>query len=854
MRRWHKTLLKGLALLLLLVAGAWWYLQKTLAALPLQNLQYQIDSLGLHQITFSSVSFTLDNPTIDVQLKDLSLDWQWESLKLSQLKVGSGAISLSDWPSATPDSEPAPVRSRQLPDNAQLAASLPQQLDINNLKLQLPCDGNSCRYLLSVSLVTTTQQLQYQLKLADSSSPETIRLTLDGDYRTEQQLPLLNTRLAVDNSVQLQLQQQISAQNDIKANGELSLNIAPPSPWLIQQLQLWQVEIPPTALAQFTAPLSLHSSWQLQLPANSDLASIATQASGNWQLNAKLPSAITLPGIGQLQGTVQAEVGLQQGELSRYQLNAQLTLHQPQLPQQVRQYGLAAEQLHINLTADGDGQSQLTALPISVSLSSQGDTALAFNADAVLNLTPPLSAAMQNASLALTQQQLNPDSDTNLAGLTLQSKFNAYWLADQWQLQLLSTDASIAQLQTSAIQAADIRMTAASGRFSGDSNFSSVKLQTELNINASELIHAQLKPLAWQWQAQLSGTATALLIDGKLSNSANLGLKHQLQYRPELTKLNWQLDDSFLLAGNPVAATFSAWPALLEFNRGRLAASGEVTLLPAVSATAQLGLSGINGIYDRSLFNELAASLQLQYQEQQLQLTTTDATIAEIQHGIVAGPLMLSAQYNASTNDVTAGKLDIQQLQLQAMGGRVMMLPQVLDLALAEQQLQLQLQQIDISQILQQHPSTDLTGDGRISGTIPLLLGRRGASVTAGTLAADSPGGKLQYRPATAQSMAASNPGMKVVLDALDDFHYSVLSSQVNYDTNGKLVLALNLQGKNPALEAGRAINLNINLEEDIPALITSLQLSSQISDKIKQRVQQRIQQQGAKHANGAQP
>jgi hypothetical protein len=95
---------------------------------------------------------------------------------------------------------------------------------------------------------------------------------------------------------------------------------------------------------------------------------------------------------------------------------------------------------------------------------------------------------------------------------------------------------------------------------------------------------------------------------------------------------------------------------------------------------------------------------------------------------------------------------------------------------------------------------------------------------------------------------------MKVVLEALDDFHYSVLSSKVSYDTNGKLVLALNLQGRNPALEAGRAINLNINLEEDIPALITSLQLSSQISDKIKQRVQQRLQQQGANNANGAQP
>jgi len=139
-------------------------------------------------------------------------------------------------------------------------------------------------------------------------------------------------------------------------------------------------------------------------------------------------------------------------------------------------------------------------------------------------------------------------------------------------------------------------------------------------------------------------------------------------------------------------------------------------------------------------------------------------------------------------------------------------------------------------------------------GELVTLLGRNGASVKDGSIAAESPGGKLQYRPPAAQSMGATNQGMKMVLDALDDFHYSVLSSNVSYDTSGKLLLGLTLKGQNPALEAGRAINLNINLEEDIPALITSLQLSSKISDKIKQRVQQHLQQSGAKRANGVQP
>lgn len=858
MRWWLKTLLTGLALLLLLTAGAYWYLQKTLAALPLNNLQYQINSLGLRQIAFSSVSFNLDNPKLHVQLNDINLSWQWLNSKLTRVQLGSGDISLSHWPAAAPDSDTATASALRLPESWQLPGAFPEQTDISNLSLQLPCGENHCSYLVSAALSNTAQQLQYQLTLADSNSPDTARLTLNGDYRTVQQLPLLNTRLNLDNSARLQLRQQLSAQDGINASGELTLDIAPASPWLVQQLKMWQIALPAggadQALAQFSAPVSVQSNWQLQLPATTDLAAIAAQASGNWQLSANLPSALTLPGIGQLQGTVNAELGLDHGELSRYHLNAQLALYQPQLPQQAQQYGLAAEQLQINITAGGKSQPQLTALPLSVSLISLGDTALSFSADATLNLTPPFSAAVQNATLALTQQQLTPAAGTVADTLTLNSRFNAYWLADRWQLDLLSTEAQIVQLKTADIQARDIRLAAPSGRFNGDSGFSNVKLQADLNVSLAELMHAQLKPLSWQWQGKLSGTATALNIDGKLSNSASLGLGHQLQYTPEQTRLNWQLDDTFLLAGNPLSATLTAWPVLLEFNRGRLTASGELTLLPALSVQAALSLSGVSGIYDRSLFKDLAATLQLQYLDDKLQLEMTKASLAEIQHGIIAGPLILSAQYKASRDTLSSGKLDIQQLQLQAMGGRVQMQPQVLDLALAEQQLQLELQHIDISQLLQQHPTTDLTGNGRISGTIPLLLGRNGASVADGNIAAESPGGKLQYRPATAQSMAASNQGMKVVLEALDDFHYSVLSSKVSYDTNGKLVLALNLQGRNPALEAGRAINLNINLEEDIPALITSLQLSSQISDKIKQRVQQRLQQQGANNANGAQP
>ena len=853
MRRWQKILLTAFALLLLLTAGAYWALQHTLATLPLHNLQYQISGISLRQVHLSRVSFSLDKPKVQVELSDINIGWQLLPSKITRIQLGSADIRLLQWPQTTTEHDP-PQPAPSFAINWQVPASFPDRIDIDRLALQLPCADDDCRYMLTGTVSNLAQQLQYRLTAADAATPTQPRLTLNGDYRSVQQLPVLNMQLKLDNSIQLQLHQHLNSDNGINANGELTLDIAPPSPWLLQQFALWQVKIPEQALARFTTPVSVNSRWQLQLPDKPTLASISSQANGNWQLQAKLPTPLTLPGIGLLQGSIDAELGLERGELSRYQLNSQLQLLQPELPPALLRMGIKADVVHISLTADGQNQPQLTALPLQIAFRTEGSTALNLTGDASVNLTPPVSAQFRNGQLALAQPLLTPTSDSQLTDLTLQSQFNAYWLADSWQLDVQTANASISRLNTTDIAAHNINLLSKNSRVNGDKAFTDIQLSAEPKIRLSQLTHSTLNPLDWEWHTKMAGNLTRLELEGRLTNSASLDIKHQLHYTADNTRLNWQLEDIFLLAGNPLSATLASWPALLEFTRGRLAGSGELVVSPQPGATANLSLSGVSGIYDRSLFQDLTAPLQLHYQADQLQLSTTAATLAELNHGIIAGPVTLTAQYQAHTDAVTAGSLTIAQLQVQAMGGQVQLQPQVLDLALAEQTLQLELKKIDISQLLAQHPSTDISGNGLISGTIPLLLSRHGVSVKNGFLAAENPGGKLQYRPPTAQSMAATNPGMKMVLEALDDFHYSVLSSNVSYDTNGKLLLALQLQGRNPALEAGRPINFTINLEEDIPALITSLQLNSQISDKIKQRIQQRIQQQRVNNGNGAQP
>ena len=59
------------------------------------------------------------------------------------------------------------------------------------------------------------------------------------------------------------------------------------------------------------------------------------------------------------------------------------------------------------------------------------------------------------------------------------------------------------------------------------------------------------------------------------------------------------------------------------------------------------------------------------------------------------------------------------------------------------------------------------------------------------------------------------------------------------------MALGLRLEGENPDLRGRQPVVLNINLEEDIPALLTSLQLSGRVNEAVTERVRERLQKSG---------
>jgi hypothetical protein len=377
------------------------------------------------------------------------------------------------------------------------------------------------------------------------------------------------------------------------------------------------------------------------------------------------------------------------------------------------------------------------------------------------------------------------------------------------------------------------------------------QLKSDLKLEVKQLQHPLLKTLDWNWAGTVLYQQQQAQIEGRLANSLSLALDHKIQMAEQKVSASWTLPELFFLAGNPLQIG-PFWPELLTLQKGKASGKGQLEFdLGSMALTKQqteLVLRDLSGIYDRTVFTGLTTKLKLFSEGAAWTVQTGDLKLQQINHGLVMGPLELNAVYNTKAPDWFKGKLDLKQLQLALFGGQVRGTQQQIDLS-KDAKVLLQLDKLQLAELLKQHPSADMTGQGTISGTLPLSIEQGKLTVAQGSVAALEPGGKIAYQSEKAQAMAASNQGMKIVMQALQNFHFSVLSAGVSYSKEGQLLLALKLEGNNPDFEKGRAVNFSINLEENLPAMITSLQLSGQVSELVKKRVQQRLAAQKAKDA-----
>lgn len=371
-----------------------------------------------------------------------------------------------------------------------------------------------------------------------------------------------------------------------------------------------------------------------------------------------------------------------------------------------------------------------------------------------------------------------------------------------------------------------------------------IEVRSPLSARIEKLNSKQLHTQNWDFDGTLSGQLSQLRLAGNITGQHGLSVTTEIRQSENSVQGSATVKDVFLKAGNSVQKTFKGWPELASFTSGRLRSRLDFSLPNTGPFKLSLNGSadGLSGIVNRSDLKNLSAQFDVQMSGKSIRLDIPSLTIEQLDPGVPLESLQLTnGRYQATLSDLAHGAADWQRVQVNLLNGKAWLDAQRLDLNRADK-LILHLEGLELQELFKVYPAEGLAGTGIIDGQLPVYFERGGAFyIEAGQLQARQPG-VLQFHSEKIQALGESNPAMRIVSDALEDFHFNLLHSALSYDQSGKLLLNIRLEGKNPDVEKGRPIHLNINLEEDIPALLASIQLSGQVSEIIQKRIRERLE------------
>lgn len=236
------------------------------------------------------------------------------------------------------------------------------------------------------------------------------------------------------------------------------------------------------------------------------------------------------------------------------------------------------------------------------------------------------------------------------------------------------------------------------------------------------------------------------------------------------------------------------------------------------------------------------SSLNFEFKANNEQLTVNNAQlyIGSVQQGFALGPVAAEFQVQMPFQNPRQSTLNLTSHTIKGLGGSISIPNQSYSIA-NNFALPVVFEEISLGELMRQYPSNKVSIDGNVSGTIPVHWDSKQFTVEQGYLTALAPGGHLQVDSSALVSVAGNNPSLKTLAGVLSNFYYQQLSTVIDYDQKGKLTLAVQLKGSNPEVENGRPVELNVNLEEDLPALMKGLTLSNSLNEVIRKRVQQKI-------------
>ena len=160
------------------------------------------------------------------------------------------------------------------------------------------------------------------------------------------------------------------------------------------------------------------------------------------------------------------------------------------------------------------------------------------------------------------------------------------------------------------------------------------------------------------------------------------------------------------------------------------------------------------------------------------------------------------------------------------------------DMAKEKGETTLKVNSIPLQKLLDLQGAKKIYATGNAGGSIPIKINGNLFEITKGGMNAEQ-SGQIIYAT-TPEERAAANQELRTTYEALSNFLYVELLSSMNMSPDGNSTMTIKIKGNNPDFQGGRAIELNLNVEQNLLDLMRSISISSNIEQIITEKALQK--------------